>query len=96
MGRNKLIYVLADYALVIASDMGKGGTWAGATEALKAKWSPVFVLDGPDVPEGNRGLVEEGAIPFPDSLLTVSLDLREWLETQTTSFAPSPVQKRLL
>jgi len=96
MGRNKLVYALADYALVIASDAGKGGTWAGATEALKAKWVPVFVLDGADVPEGNRQLINKGALPFPDSLLTTALALREWLESQTDSFTPPPVQPRLL
>jgi len=96
MGRNKLVYALADYALVIASDAGKGGTWAGATEALKAKWLPVFVLDGPDVPEGNRQLLQKGALPFPNSLLTASLALREWLKAQADGFAPSPVQTRLL
>ncbi len=96
MGRNKLIYALADYALIIASDVGKGGTWAGATEALKAKWLPVFVLDSPDVPDGNRQLLQKGALPFPNSLLTASLALREWLEAQADGFAPSPVQARLL
>lgn len=96
MGRNKLVYALADYALVIASDAGKGGTWAGATEALKAKWVPVFVLDGTDVPEGNRQLMNKGALPFPDSLLTNTLALREWLGSQTDSFTPPPVQARLL
>lgn len=96
MGRNKLVYALADYALVIASDAGKGGTWAGATEALKAKWVPVFVLDGADVPEGNRQLINKGSLPFPDSLLTTALALREWLESQTDSFTPPPVQARLL
>ena len=96
MGRNKLVYALADYALVIASDAGKGGTWAGATEALKAKWLPVFALDGPGVADGNQQLLQKGAISFPDSLLTASLDLRKWLETQTEGFIPSPAQARLL
>jgi DNA processing protein len=95
MGRNKLIYALADYALIIASDVGKGGTWAGATEALKAKWLPVLALDGPDVPEGNRQLLQKGAISFPDSLLTHSLSLRDWLQTQTAGFEPPPAQGRL-
>ena len=31
MGRNRLIYTLADYAMVVASDVETGGTWAGAT-----------------------------------------------------------------
>ncbi len=96
MGRNRLIYALADYALVIASDAGKGGTWAGATEALKAKWLSVFVLDGPDVPEGNRQLLQKGALSFPNPLLTTSLVLREWLVAQADDFAPPPVQARLL
>ena len=64
MGRNKLVYALADYALVIASDVGKGGTWAGAMEALKAKWSPVFVLDGPDVPIPPQE-PDPGPVPTP-------------------------------
>jgi predicted Rossmann fold nucleotide-binding protein DprA/Smf involved in DNA uptake len=96
MGRNKLIYALADYALVIASDAGKGGTWAGATEALKAKWLPIFVLDGPNIPEGNHQLLQKGAIPFSVSLLTASLVLQEWLEAQADGFVPFPVQARLL
>ena len=43
MGRNRLIYCLADYAIVVASDAEKGGTWAGATEALKNGWVPNVV-----------------------------------------------------
>ena len=35
MGRNKYIYCLADYGLVVRSEKGEGGTWAGATEAIK-------------------------------------------------------------
>ena len=33
MQRNKLIYALADAALVVNSDHGKGGTWAGASSS---------------------------------------------------------------
>ena len=80
MARNKLIYALSDFALVMASDPEKGGTWAGAEEALAAGWVPVFVIDGPDVPEGNRLLLKRGAIPLSNSLnLTSSLD--DWLES---------------
>jgi hypothetical protein len=35
MQRNKLIYALADAALVVTSDFQKGGTWAGAIEQLE-------------------------------------------------------------
>ena len=34
MERNKLIYALADAALVVQSDVGKGGTWSGAKEQI--------------------------------------------------------------
>ena len=64
MARNKLIYCLADHAVVIASDHGKGGTWAGATENLKGGWVPLFVRSEPDAPAGNRALLERGALPL--------------------------------
>ncbi|VFN05875.1 MAG: Predicted Rossmann fold nucleotide-binding protein DprA/Smf involved in DNA uptake [Candidatus Kentron sp. G] len=35
MGRNKLIYAMADYGLVVSAEHKKGGTWAGAMEELK-------------------------------------------------------------
>lgn len=65
MGRNKLIYTLADFAIVVASDKGKGGTWFGAIEALKSKWIPVFILTYEEMPEGNQALIEEGGLPLP-------------------------------
>ncbi|MEH2375600.1 DNA-processing protein DprA [Nostoc sp.] len=66
MGRNKYIYALADYAFVVISSFGKGGTWAGAVEALsRLQDIPVFVrLDGA-VSEGNQQLHNQGAKPFP-------------------------------
>jgi predicted Rossmann fold nucleotide-binding protein DprA/Smf involved in DNA uptake len=79
MGRNKLIYALADYALVVASEAGSGGTWAGATEALKARWIPVFVCDSPDIPDGNRQLIMKGAIPFPTPFPDSPDRLGQWL-----------------
>ncbi|MFP5273269.1 DNA-processing protein DprA [Coleofasciculus sp.] len=68
MGRNKYIYALADYALVISSAVGKGGTWAGATEVLRqVKDVPVFVRMQGTVPEGNHKLLEKGGIVFPEA-----------------------------
>lgn len=68
MARNKYIYALADYALVISSDVGKGGTWAGATEALeKISDVPVFVRMQGNIAEGNRQLLKKAAKPFPQS-----------------------------
>ncbi|MCC5634609.1 DNA-protecting protein DprA [Nostoc sp. CHAB 5844] len=66
MGRNKYIYALADYALVVSSSFGKGGTWAGAIEALsKIKEVPVFVRMSPNASEGNQQLFNQGAKLFP-------------------------------
>ncbi|MBD2342567.1 DNA-processing protein DprA [Anabaena subtropica] len=66
MGRNKYIYALADYALVVNSSFGQGGTWSGAVEALsRLKEIPVFVRITPTASEGNRQLHNQGAKPFP-------------------------------
>ncbi len=95
MGRNKLIYTLADYAIVVASDAEKGGTWAGATEALRAKWIPVFVLDHPDMPEGNKLLLKKGALVFPHPFRESHLQLNLWLETQSAQDKPDTYQPGL-
>lgn len=79
MGRNKYIYALADYALVVSSALGSGGTWAGAIEALqKIQTVPLFVRMQENVPEGNHELLKKGAIPFPD--LTGNESLWQLLE----------------
>jgi predicted Rossmann fold nucleotide-binding protein DprA/Smf involved in DNA uptake len=95
MGRNKLIYTLADYAIVVASDAEKGGTWAGATEALRAKWIPVFVLEHPAMPEGNRLLLQKGALGFPHPFQGDRRKLLEWLEAQAAQVKPEPYQPGL-
>jgi len=66
MGRNKHIYALSDFGLIISAEVGKGGTWAGATEELKrSDPRPVFVRDEPMALEGNRALIKLGAQPYP-------------------------------
>jgi len=95
MARNKLIYALADYGLVIASDAEKGGTWAGAEEVLKAGWVPVFVVEGTNVPDGNRLLLKRGGIPFPESFDESPSSLGDWLEEHTPVKAPVAVQGSL-
>jgi len=80
MQRNKLVYGLAQYAIVVASDKDTGGTWAGAVENLKAGWAPLFVRTGPTVPPGNHALLKRGAIPFPDTDECRDWDMRDWLE----------------
>lgn len=63
MGRNKVIYGLSDGVLVVASGTD-GGTWEGATEALRHGWSRVFVRVG-GVPDGNQRLLDRGAHAWP-------------------------------
>jgi len=70
MGRNKLIYAMADYGLVVSAEYQKGGTWAGAQEELGRKSSrPVFVRIDSNTPQGNARLLELGAIPWPESII---------------------------
>lgn len=69
MGRNKLIYAMADYGVVVSAEHKKGGTWAGAEEELKRENSlPIFVRLGSNAPSGNCKLLDLGAIPWPDSI----------------------------
>lgn len=69
MGRNKLIYAMSDYGLVVSAEHKKGGTWAGAEEELKRENAlPVFVRVGNDTPQGNSKLLDLGAISWPDSI----------------------------
>jgi predicted Rossmann fold nucleotide-binding protein DprA/Smf involved in DNA uptake len=96
MGRNRLIYTLADYAIVVASDAHKGGTWAGATETLKQAWTPVFALEHAHMPEGNRLLIEKGATPFPHPFPEHYLRLPAWLEEHASSAPTKPTQLGLL
>lgn len=81
MARNKLIYALADFALVISSDYKKGGTWAGAVENLEKGWVPLFVRKDEDVPTGNLRLMDAGAIPVEASSISQG-GVAEWMQQQ--------------
>lgn len=95
MGRNKLIYCLADYSIVVASDAETGGTWAGATETLKNNWVPVFVLEHEQMPEGNKRLLEKGALPFPRVFKEPPVKLPDWLKEKSASLPIKPSQPSL-
>lgn len=64
MGRNKLIYALADITVVIASDLDSGGTWTGATEAQRHRYGRVAVWRGPGEGPGNEAIERLGAQPI--------------------------------
>ena len=67
MQRNKLIYALADAALVVSSDFQNGGTWAGAVEQLeKFRFVPVYVRSAGESGKGLEGLVRLGAERWPE------------------------------
>lgn len=95
MGRNRLIYCLADYAIVVASDAETGGTWAGATETLKNGWVPVFVLEHSQMPDGNKLLLQKGGIPFPHPFRESPLKLAEWLKEKSSAQPKAPSQMGL-
>jgi DNA processing protein len=67
MQRNKLIYSLADAALVVSSDYEKGGTWGGAVEQLdKFRLVPIYVRSSGDMGKGLEALRQKGALPWPN------------------------------
>jgi hypothetical protein len=71
MGRNKIIYGLSRVTVVVTSAHGEGGTWTGATEAIKKRYGRVAVWVGPGAGPGNAPLVRAGAAPVdrPDAIL---------------------------
>jgi len=72
MARNKFIYAMADYALIVQCEYKKGGTWTGAAEELKrAVCRPVFVQNSKA--KGNCKLLELGAVSWPDNPSQASL-----------------------
>jgi DNA processing protein len=67
MQRNKLIYALADSALIVSSDYEKGGTWAGAVEQLeKLRLIPVYIRSKGIVGKGLDALRRKGALLWPN------------------------------
>ena len=66
MMRNKYIYAQSKGTIIIKSDYNKGGTWAGATEALKNSWCNVCCISEPRY-KGNIELIRLGAIPIDSS-----------------------------
>ncbi|MFN0026965.1 MAG: DNA-processing protein DprA [Acidimicrobiales bacterium] len=64
LGRNKLIYAQSLRTVVVACESARGGTWAGATEALRGEFGPVSVWRGPGEGDGNAGLEAMGATPI--------------------------------
>lgn len=86
MARNRCIYALADHALVVQSDLDKGGTWAGATENLREGWVPLFVRQDREA-AGNTELIRKGGRSF-DYDFRRQEPLRSYLESRTGDQEP--------
>lgn len=74
MGRNKIVYALAEVTLVVCSDVDRGGTWEGAREAMRRSFGRVAVWTGDGAGPGNSKLVGQGGAPLIDidQLLSVA------------------------
>jgi predicted Rossmann fold nucleotide-binding protein DprA/Smf involved in DNA uptake len=92
MERNKYIYALANYAVVVSSSYNKGGTWAGATENLKHGWVPMFVRSAEPVAEGNRRLLaEKGVRPITAEVLNdEAVNMAEWFASNVEAGTGAP------
>jgi hypothetical protein len=87
MQRNKQIYALADFGLVVSSGFNEGGTWAGAVEQLeKLHLAPLFVREAGEVPTGNRELLRRGGLKWPS--VRESDSLRAALTALATQTGP--------
>jgi DNA processing protein len=88
MQRNKLIYALADAALVVSADLNSGGTWAGAIEQLdKYRFAPVYVRStGASMP-GLDALSWPN--PVDDAALADLLDTAASTDPQPSASTPS-------
>lgn len=98
MQRNKLIYALADAALVVSSDFEKGGTWAGAVEQLeKLRLVPVYVRSNGKTGKGLEALRRKGALPWPNPETSEDLAevLAEVLAVQVSPRKAAPWQNEL-
>jgi len=87
MQRNKVIYALADAALVVNSDVDKGGTWAGALEQLtRFRSVPVYVRSTGEPSEGLDALRARGALSWPNPLAPDELAaLSDYATTEKSS-----------
>ena len=84
MGRNKLIYAMADLTLVVACEPGKGGTWQGAKETLEKNFGRVAVWQGPGEGAGNAQLKEAIPISSIEELQTAILEPADFGESEET------------
>jgi predicted Rossmann fold nucleotide-binding protein DprA/Smf involved in DNA uptake len=89
MGRNKVIYALAQAGLVVNADFKKGGTWSGATEALeKYPGIPVFVRNMKS--KALQALHDAGARAWPSEFKG---GLHDWMASSEFKAMATPRPK---
>lgn len=66
MARNRFIYAQSEGTVVVKSDYNKGGTWGGATDAMKRRLCPIFCRNVPSY-TGNTEMIKLGAFPIDDN-----------------------------
>jgi predicted Rossmann fold nucleotide-binding protein DprA/Smf involved in DNA uptake len=89
LARNKIIYTLADQALVVQAALRSGGSWEGAIGNLRHRWVPLFVRL-PGAGAGNAALVQQGALPFTFSAHRTQ-SLRDYLTAAAAAWlGPAP------
>lgn len=65
LSRNHTIYAMGEAAIVVASRVGRGGSWKGAMDCINGGYTPVYVPDGEHADlAGNKALLARGAYPF--------------------------------
>lgn len=63
--RNKYIYAMSTAAIAVKANINQGGTWDGAVNAIKHKWTHVYTWGNKDY-AGNQALIQLGALPLTD------------------------------
>jgi len=65
--RNKYIYASSDYAVIVSSGDGTGGSFKGAADCLKNGYCPLYVKNDGEAPAGNKKLIELGGMPVNEA-----------------------------
>ena len=87
MERNKYVYSLSDFVVVISSDYNKGGTWAGATENIRNNWVPMFIRKADEIPQGNINLLKkENVNAITEQIFSEDkVNIYDWFISQSIS-----------
>lgn len=97
MERNKYVYSLSDFVVIISSDYNKGGTWAGATENIRHNWVPMFVRKADGMPQGNINLLnKENVNAITEQIINDNkVNIYDWFVSQTISSNDSSKPRQL-